>query len=450
MLNNADSDKPVAEESVEKPSDAESDRRMAARWKPLILALLLVALLLRILVAVAVERYVENAGRQFLIEGDANGYWELGEKIAAGQDYAIHQPPRYVLRTPGLPLLLAGSIRVFGNNILAARILLAVIGTACCWLTYCLGRQIHMRRTGFWAAMIVAIHPQHIGISVLILSETLFTFWMLLSLIGLLWLIGGGEKKCDTDHKIPCAWRLWLRALLTGVLIGVAVLVRPGFLPWLAVTIGVVIFALKRAPSVKAVAITGLILGCALPLLPWAARNASVTGHWVFTSLWSGPSLYDGLNPEADGGSNMDFFDNENVMGNQGLSEFEMNEHYKQRAIEFATQNPLRVVHLAIAKAGTFLSPFPNIAGVAGWGGIAVCVVISVLIAAFAALGMASREWDRADMVVMVGPFLLFLLVHMVFVASVRYRLPTEFPLAVLAAIGWRHRVLQGGRKTKK
>ena len=34
------------------------------------------------------------------------------------------------------------------------------------------------------------------------------------------------------------------------------------------------------------------------------------------------------------------------------------------------------------------------------------------------------------------GPFLQFLLVHMVFVGSVRYRLPVEFPLSILAAHG--------------
>ena len=79
--------------------------------------ILLLALLVRVAAAIAIDQHVTSSGRSFLIEGDANGYWELGQHIAAGEDYAIHQPPRYVLRTPGFPLLLAASIRVFGDSI---------------------------------------------------------------------------------------------------------------------------------------------------------------------------------------------------------------------------------------------------------------------------------------------------------------------------------------------
>ncbi|MBC7964588.1 MAG: hypothetical protein H7Z17_01585, partial [Fuerstia sp.] len=72
--------------------------------------ILLLALLLRVIAAFAIDQHVTEAGRTFLIEGDANGYWELAQHIAAREDYAMHQPPRHVLRTPGFPLLLAASI----------------------------------------------------------------------------------------------------------------------------------------------------------------------------------------------------------------------------------------------------------------------------------------------------------------------------------------------------
>jgi hypothetical protein len=73
-------------------------------------------------------------------------------------------------------------------------------------------------------------------------------------------------------------------------------------------------------------------------LLPWAWRNHNVTGHWIFTSLWSGPSLYDGLHPGATGASDMTFVDTENVFSK--MSEYDTNAHYKQRAFEFALNNP--------------------------------------------------------------------------------------------------------------
>jgi 4-amino-4-deoxy-L-arabinose transferase-like glycosyltransferase len=414
---------------------------IAAQWKPLLLLLMAVALVLRVVMAFVVERHVQSASRAFLIEGDANGYWELAEKIAVGEDYVIYG--RQVLRVPGFPLLLAGSIKLFGNSVLAARLLLAVVGTGCCWLTYCLGRQVHTRRVGFWAALYVAVCPLHIGNSVLILSETLFTFWMLVSLLSLLWLLRTGDETGNEAPTCVCSRSVFCRALMTGALIGVTVLSRPGFLPWLIVSCGAVLILLRQPLVSRAAGCVGLMAACFLVLLPWAARNASVTGHWVFTSLWSGPSLYDGLNPQATGTSDMQFFEDDNVMAR--MSEFEMNEHYTQKTIAFARSNPGRVGRLAVTKAFAFLSPVPNFARSEIWGLCVVCVVFWVLLVSTTVAGLASGQWASSDLLVLIGPLVLFLLVHMVFVGSVRYRLPVEFPLSVLGAIGWRHFVQSKG-----
>ncbi len=430
------------------------DDRTAARWRSLVLAVLIVALLLRILAAILVERHVQNAGRQFLIEGDANGYWILAQKIATGQEYSIYTPPRRVLRMPGFPLLLAASSRLFGDNLFAARIVLAVIGTLCCWLTYLLGTRLVMRRVGFWAALFVAVNPLHVVNSVLILSESWFTFWMLLSLLALAEMLQAGYEGCAIVTGSPrphsfagktCAWRLWLRAILTGGLIGAATLVRPGFLPWIVVCFTAVLLMVRRSFVARTVIATGLLLGCSLPLLPWTLRNVAVTGHWVVTSLWSGPSLYDGLNSRATGASDMRFFDEENVLAT--MTEYEMNRHYKDRAVEFARSNPRRAAELAILKMARFLSPVPNQAG-SNWAIWVLCVAMYAVFVALLGLGAWSGLLGREGWVVVLGPLLLFLLVHMVFVGSVRYRLPVEFPLAVLAAAGMRW-VLAGSHRPR-
>ena len=183
-----------------------------------------------------------------------------------------------------------------------------------------------------------------------------------------------------------------------------------------------------------------MVIGCILVMLPWAIRNFEVTGHLVFTSLWSGPSMYDGLNPNADGASNMQFFDDGNVMAT--MSEFEMNEHYKRKAIDFAMTNPGRAVMLALNKAARCLSPVPNFASSSGWVVWAVCVVLWLALFGGVYLGIMKHPRDSAVLLVTVGPLLLFLLVHMVFVGSVRYRLPLEFPLSMLSATGWCRLVL--------
>ncbi len=133
--------------------------------------ILIVALLLRIAAAVAIDQKVRAEGRQFLIEGDANGYWELGRKIANGEEYSIYTPPRRVLRTPGFPLLLALSINMFGQSVFAASIVMAVVGTGCCWLTYLLARRFLDKKTSLVAMAMAAVSPIQIGSNVQILSR---------------------------------------------------------------------------------------------------------------------------------------------------------------------------------------------------------------------------------------------------------------------------------------
>ncbi len=425
--------------------DRSADNRT---WRPRVRMLLAVALLLRIVAACWVDRYVTNAGRNFLIEGDANGYWELAQQISGGEDYAIYTPPRHVLRVPGFPLLLTISICLFGNSILAARLVLAIVGTGCCLLTYRLGKQICSARTGFWAAAFVALNPIHVGNSVLILSETWFAFWMLLSLLVLHRLLCsvGDRRSADGTFAAIENRRVLLNSFLAGVLIGATVMVRPGYLPWLAAAIFGVLFLTRQKNSPiptwnsRICVCAVMAVGCLLLMLPWAARNADVTGHWIFTSLWSGPSMYDGLNPQADGSSNMQFFEDDNVLAT--MSEFEMNEHYKQKAVEYAKANPGRAISLALNKAGRCLSPLPNFSKTGGWVVGVVCVVLWLVLFSGVVVGVARRLADYRGMLVIMGPLLLFLLVHMVLVGSVRYRLPLEFPLSVLAAMGWQYMTL--------
>ncbi|MEP3479449.1 MAG: glycosyltransferase family 39 protein [Fuerstiella sp.] len=425
------------------------------------LVLILVAgIMLRAAAAVIVDRSVQQAGRSFLVEGDANGYWELAQKLAAGEDYAIHQPPRRVLRVPGFSLMLAASIKVFGNSILAARFLLAGVGTACCLLTYILAHQLMDRKVGLIAAAYLAVHPLQVANSVLILSENWFTFWMLLSLISLTAFLKrfsqpisdrqllSGHTVQDSTNSRSTSSALGERraALLTGILIGITVLIRPGYLPWVGFCVLAMMVCRHRTWGARTGQSVLLVLGCLLVMMPWAIRNQQATGHFVLTSLWSGPSLYDGLNPQATGASDMKFFDEEQVMNR--MSEYEMNRHYSQRAVQFAVQNPRRAAVLGLHKAGLYLMPVPNFARERGWVVSGVCAVFWLAIFAGAGLGlswmvrggMTAEFGDRLLILfIAAGPFLLFLLVHLAFVGSVRYRLPVEFPLSILASSGWIH-----------
>ncbi len=396
---------------------------LTSKGRSIYFALLLIALGVRLCAAVVVDRHIKSEGRQFLIEGDANGYWELGRKIANGEEYSIYTPPRRVLRTPGYPLLLAVSMKIFGENIFAASLVMATIGAGCCWLTAILARRLTDDVTALLALLIVAVSPIQIGSNIQILSETWFSFWLLLCLIAMTGLLKPRSSSTGVG-----------RGFLTGLLTGLTTLVRPGWIlwPWFG---SCVVCAFGTQAFRQRLLISLLIFaGCFLALTPWAWRNHNVTGHWIFTSLWSGPSLYDGLHPDATGASDMTFVDKEDVFST--MSEFDANAHYKQRAFQFAISNPLRTAELALIKAGRYLSPTLNAAGFSGGASALFCLGWYVLFWGFVVLGAYSMRKEPGILFLLAAPFLQFLLVHMAFVGSIRYRLPVEFPLSIIAAKG--------------
>jgi len=402
------------------------------------------ALALRVAGAFVVDAYLDRAGRDFLIAGDADGYWELGRKIAEGEEYALYDPPRRVMRMPGFPLLLALS----GGSLLAARLMLAVVGTAACWLVYRLGRDLVDETTGLVAAGITAVSPTLVGFSVLILSETTFAATMTLSLLLMTWLArihipGISENPWDVISR-----RHLLLAFLAGAAVSLACYVRPS---WLLFGPAFVVYLLLGRSRIRknsgvretdgriltnsATAAT-FLLGMALLLAPWAVRNYGVTdGRFVVTTLWVGPSLYDGLNPEAGGDSDMTYFDRDRVLDR--MSEYDMDRHYRRKAWEFVSENPGRTAELAMWKLARYWSPWPNaeqfqrpwmiVTAAACW--------VFVFVPALAGLWLMRRRF--LVLLMTAGPVLYFAAIHSVFVGSIRYRLPAEYPLAVLAAVGW-------------
>ncbi len=402
-------------------------------WWPCILA---GALALRIVAAVAVQHWVEKTpGRLCLIEGDAAGYWKLALHIEHGEDYAVYDPPRFVERMPGFPLVLAGAIKLCGSDLLRIRLLLAVLGTLACGLVYWLGRELVDPTAGLIACFLAAVSPIFIVFSVLLLSETVFAVTLLASLVAL--------TKLAQAPSMALTGRARHRsigmALSAGLLAGLATLVRP---TWLLVAPAFSLVYVFTAPQPRQRFLLAVVLiaGLALALAPWTIRNYRVTGHFIPTTLWVGPSLYDGLSPQATGESDMWFVETEGWYAQRGNPEFEYeaDRHYRRAAIEFVHAHPRRVIELALEKLKRFINPFPNAGQFNHW-------VISVGVGLFempllilAAVGLWQSRRERWTWLLAAGPVVYFGLVHMIFIGSVRYRLPAEYALLVLTAVGCR------------
>lgn len=391
-------------------------------------SLLAAAFLLRAGMAFVVQGLLDHHWhRQFVIEGDADGYWRLGQQLASGKPYAIYEPPRYVLRMPGFPLLLSLPLRLFPDNFLAARLFLAMVGTGTCGLVYLLGRELIDHRTGLVAGWFTAISPAMVGFSVLILSETAFA----LGVVGSLWAMARLLRHLSPETSVR---RVTGWAIATGLFIALATYMRPNWLP-VALVCAVGALLCRRFHR-KAVLASVLVLASTyLALLPWAARNEQVTGHWVFTTLWSGPSLYDGLHPKATGESDMTFFDRDNLLAT--MSEYEVNQHYWDAGMEYARTHPQRAIELGFVKLWRFWKPWPSAREAGGWASKLVLAVFSLVLFAGAAFGGWLHRRNLVLLALTIGPVLFFSGLHAIFVGSLRYRLPAEYPMAVLAAAGW-------------
>ncbi len=373
--------------------------------------------------------------KQFFF-GDSQTYWVLGQAIARGDPYEYQSPDRRVFRTPGYPLMLAGLFRVFGDDmpVTAARALSAALGGLAVGIVGWWSTLLFDARAGRIAGWIAALYPGAVSMGAFVLSEAPFCPFMLLQLVC--WTMAW--RSASSRHAT-----LW--AAGGGVAAAVATLVRPSWLPFTAFAIAIALVLdshRRRQLLIGAAMAAGLIVA----MLPWWIRNAQVTGRFVATSLQAGASLYDGLNPSADGSSNMTFVPEfaaaehtaepaaDPAGGERDTFEYRLDRRMHGAAVEWANANPDRVAQLAWIKFVRIWNVWPNDSAFRSWPlRLAVFFTYTPLLI----LGLVGiwrfspRGWPY---VLAWLPAVYLTLLHMAFVGSIRYREPAMLALTVLAA----------------
>jgi hypothetical protein len=438
-----------------------------------------IALALRVVAADVVEWYVRHGGQARLdLFPDTDIYWELARAIRAGGPYEYVEwgdIPHFAIRTPGYPLLLAACQAAFGERTLPVRLVQAALGTLCAYLVYHLARQVvlpdrgrpadgaasgafsdhgtadkssrWLRAVPLIAAMAAAINPHYLVMSSLVLSEAAFEPLMLAALLGVAVLWPARRNACGP--RPIAGWVTTTIALGSGAAAGAAVLVRPSwalFVP--AMLVAWVVTGLRGGQGRAALRGAALCaLGLVLIMAPWWVRNARIYGRFVPTALWLGASLYDGLNPDATGASDMIPFLRDPTIW--PLGEQDQDAELTHRALAFARENPGRALGLTVVKLGRYWSPWPNVGGFRSWGVAAGSAAVEVPILGLMALGLWDRRRDARAWVLLAGPILYLSALHGVFASSMRYRIPGEMPALGLAAIGWARLQSGGGGSTR-
>ncbi|MBX3412708.1 MAG: glycosyltransferase family 39 protein [Pirellulales bacterium] len=365
--------------------------------------------------------------------GDSQSYWVLARTIAQGDSYQYGSPDAKVFRTPGYPLVLAPLFAIYGDQppILAARFVGAAWGTLSVAAVYWIGRTLWDARVGIVAALLAALYPGAIAMSVFVLSEALFSPLMLLQLAT--WIVA--ERATSRGRSV--GW-----GLFSGALAGAATLARPSWLLFTPLAWCLTTVVSRQRPRQFLVG-SAIAAGLVLAMLPWWVRNAHVTGRFVPTSLQLGVSLYDGWHPHATGASDLSFIppieQDERRHPSSNIDdafEYRLDQRFRRDALQWAQANPGEVVRLAGVKLTRLWNVWPNESDLRS-----LPYRLAVLVSFVPVLGLAIFGTWRCRMI---GWPLLLLwlpagyitLLHVVFVSSLRYREPVVVSLLALTAAG--------------
>ncbi|HET6883009.1 MAG TPA: glycosyltransferase family 39 protein [Pirellulales bacterium] len=366
-------------------------------------------------------------GQQFEF-GDSDAYWVLASHIAHGEPYEYGSADVRIFRMPGYPALLAPLLWIFGDSmpVVYARLLSSLFGTAAVAAVYWLATTLFDRRTGLLAALAAAIYPGAIAMSVIVLSEAPFCPLYLAQL--------GAWVKSWVGNARPRAW-----ALASGVLGGLATLVRPDWLLFVpfAALVGLSCTAQHRRHILSSAV---MLLGVVMVLAPWWWRNWVQVHEFVPTTLQVGASLYDGLNPEATGGSDMRFLakfveqERQRGMADRAF-ESRLDRRQFEAAREWAAAHPGRVIELAAIKFVRMWNIWPNDALNGGTlvRLVTVAAFLPAIVLALAGIWITRRQpWPVALCWL---PAVYLTLLHLIFVSSIRYREPPMLGLLVFTAV---------------
>lgn len=346
--------------------------------------------------------------------------------------YAYPDVPT-VFIPPLFPLFIAGVMKLFGTGdagIQAVRIALAFVNTATVCLVIVLGKQLRQPAAGWIAASILAVFPSYLVMTGLILTETLFTFLLVLTLVALFHAI---ERK---SYKVFAA---------AGFLLGLATLTRPT-VALLPVLLGVYLWGRRDYRFRKALQ-AALVFGAAfvIALSPWILRNYIHFHKFIPLTVASGNPFLTGTYYDNNiwvDGHDPEFPDWplhwKKVWGDEQATDNYLLELGKKRFAKEFEKDPVRYIEwYTVGKFKLFWWKEPLV-----WTEILqpikeALIPIHRILMGLGLIGAIAALRKRIPF----APFLLLLLgyytvMHMVFLATARYAYPMMYEAYLFTGIG--------------
>lgn len=217
---------------------------------------------------------------------DAEWYVERALSIARGNGYAIDGVPTAYWPV-GYPGFLGIIFSLFGEYPFAAMLVNVLLQGGALLLALLVARGLFASESiARITLLLLALHPNGIAYSSLLMSENLF---LPLMLLGTLLMLKGRER--------------WSWGIAAGIIYGLAALVKPQALLLPVITIAALWLSDRKRKNLKgswklAIAVNALMV---LTVLPWTLRNHGLYGEHGIISNNDGVNLWIGNNHKSIG-----------------------------------------------------------------------------------------------------------------------------------------------------
>jgi 4-amino-4-deoxy-L-arabinose transferase-like glycosyltransferase len=385
--------------------------------------------------------WIAYSGWQPLPDDDAYRYDFTARALAAGQGYIHLNGLPTAFWPPGYPFLLAFAYKLFGAGVTTAQLLNVLLGTATVGLVYLIGRRTVGERAALVASAIVAAFPSLIFYTAVTLSETTFTFLILLSVYLLM-------READPERTDAGGRNLRL-LFISGLVIGFATLVRGQafLLPLVLVPFWLRAGFVRPEITDKLVA---LALAIGLVVAPWTIRNAAEMGAPVLISTNAGVDFWIGHHDGATGRGQMA---DELFAGRPGLDSTErevaVNADGFREGVGFVLTHPLDEAVLPVKKLFWLYSHDaeallwneahggqPFLSNAEEFFLLGAANGYYYIVMGFFLLGAARWfSWREPGRLLLISLVAYWTLVHVVFFGDPRFHAPIMPVIALLAAM---------------
>lgn len=221
---------------------------------------------------------------------DSRAYDQIGKNLAEGFGYRENRSKNYESDTaivragPAYEFFLAGIYKVFGHRYEAVWATQALLHALTAWLLFLIARRIFTsEKAGLLAALLFGLHPDLIEISAMLMTETVYLFFITLVVFVFV-------GVCRSKNGLGC------QSIILGTVAGLAVLTRPTVILFLLPILFFYIFKKEFRSG-------GVFLFVFIAVLaPWAIRNYLIYHQFILTTLTGSFNLWIGNTLASQGG----------------------------------------------------------------------------------------------------------------------------------------------------